>query len=240
MSSWWAQCLQGAHVLWLQNKHRSPSTTMLDTCYMVFVLMFAFLSLLWSHLSKELCSFGFFRWNFSNRSLAYLFFPTLSNKRSFFLLFLTIMNFSGALLGQTRQPVLASNKSKTRHKLKHTKPFISDSAVMELLAGLHYLHLLATVVAESCTSLKLWECLNTTDLTGYFANTPTFVFHQYWIIERVTHCSSLLIPLICFVVVVTMLHCYVMIQNVKVFKWKLAIDSTFHLILSSFIELVLS
>lgn len=119
-------------------------------------VLFAFLSLLWSLLSKELCSFGFFRWNFSNRSLAYLqpylFLPTLSNKRSFFLLFLTIMNFSGALLGQTRQPVLASNKSKAGHKLKHTKPFISDSAVMELLAGLHYGHLLATV---GCCCWKL-------------------------------------------------------------------------------------
>lgn len=83
MSSRWAQCLQGAHVLWLQNKHRSPSTPMLDTCYMVFVLMFCLLSCLY---------FGFFRWNFSNQSLAYLqpylFLPTLSNKRSFFLLFL--------------------------------------------------------------------------------------------------------------------------------------------------------
>lgn len=47
MSSRWAQCLQGAHVLWLQNKHRSPSTPMLDTCYMVFVLMFCLLSCLY-------------------------------------------------------------------------------------------------------------------------------------------------------------------------------------------------
>ena len=35
-SSWWTQWLQGAQVLWLQNK---PSITLFDSCYEVFMLI---------------------------------------------------------------------------------------------------------------------------------------------------------------------------------------------------------